>query len=605
MTQVIADRRDVDFVLHEQLRVEELARHPRFSDYTRKSVDLVISEARNLAVKELLPTRVDGDRIGASFAEGRVSVPESFHKAWRAYREGEWLAMIEDPQWGGQGMPHAVALAAADYLNGANFAFMMYAGLTHGAGKLVETFGTDEQKRLYLKNMYTGRWTGTMLLTEPEAGSDVGALTTSAVRNADGTYSITGSKIFISSGEHDLAENIVHPVLARIEGAPPGTAGISLFLVPKIRVNPDGRLGEPNDVVCTGIEEKMGIHGNATCSIALGGNGKCIGTLLGEENKGMRAMFLMMNEARLLVGTQGLACAGPAYLHALTYARERVQGRHLLKVMDKSAPSVPIIQHPDVRRMLMLMKVWVEGMRSLLYYVGYLNDRRDTAATPEVAARCQGLIDILIPVAKGYVTDRACEVCNLGIQVYGGYGYIRDYPMEQLLRDCRITPIYEGTNGIQAMDLLGRKLGQNGGRPFMDLLAEIGKSIAAARELERTRETAERLGFAVERLGETALQLGAAAMSERVLAAFAGAVPFMEVCGDVIFGWMLLWRGRIAAERLASGAAGKDAGFYEGQLKSLEFFVQSILPVTLGKMEAVRGCGSAAVDIADEAFGGR
>jgi hypothetical protein len=316
-------------------------------------------------------------------------------------------------------------------------------------------------------------------------------------------------------------------------------------------------------------------------------------------------MFLMMNEARLLVGTQGLACAGPAYLHALTYARERIQGRHLLKAMDKSAPSVPIIQHPDVRRMLMLMKVWVEAMRSLLYYVGYLNDLRDTAATPELAAGCQGLIDILIPVAKGYVTDRACEVCNLGIQVYGGYGYIRDYPMEQLLRDCRITPIYEGTNGIQAMDLLGRKLGQNGGRPFMDLLAEIGKSIAAAHELERTRDAAKRLGIAVERLGETALQLGAAAMSERVMAAFAGAAPFMEVCGDVIFGWMLLWRGRIAAERLASGAAGKDAGFYEGQLKSLEFFIQSILPVTLGKMDAVRACGSAAVDIADESFGGR
>ena len=605
MAQVIADRRDVDFVLHEQLKVEELARHKRFADFKRKAIDLVISEARNLALKELLPTRVDGDRIGARFADGRVSVPESFHKAWKAYREGEWLAMIEDPEWGGQGMPHAVALAAADYLNGANFAFMMYAGLTHGAGKLVECFGTAEQKRLFLKNMYTGRWTGTMLLTEPQAGSDVGALTTSAVRNPDGTYAITGSKIFISSGEHDLAENIIHPVLARIEGAPAGTAGISLFLVPKIRVLPDGRLGEPNDVVCTGVEEKMGIHGNATCSLALGSRGGCRGTLLGEENKGMRAMFLMMNEARLLVGTQGLACAGPAYLYALNYARERVQGRHLLKTFDKNAPSVPIIQHPDVRRMLLLMKTWVEGMRSLLYYMGYLSDRRATAETPELAARYQGLIDVLIPIAKGYVTERACEVCDLGIQVYGGYGYIRDYPMEQLLRDCRITPIYEGTNGIQAMDLLGRKLGQNQGRPFMDLLAEIGATIAAARELERTAGAAGRLEAAVNVLGETAMQLGAAAMSEKILAAFAGAHPFLQVCGDVIMGWMLLWRGRIAAQGLAAGAAGKDALFYEGQLKSLEFFVQSILPVTMGKMDVVRGCGSAAVDIPEDAFGGR
>jgi alkylation response protein AidB-like acyl-CoA dehydrogenase len=605
MAQVIADRRDVDFVLHEQLRVEDLARHPRFAECTRKAIDMVISEARNLALKELLPTRVDGDRVGARFADGRVSVPESFHRAWKAYRDGEWLAMADDPMWGGQGMPHAVALAAADYLNGANLAFMIYAGLTHGAGKLIETLGTDEQKRLFLRNMYTGRWTGTMLLTEPEAGSDVGALNTAAVRNPDGTYAITGSKIFISSGEHDLAENIIHPVLARIEGAPAGTAGVSLFLVPKIWVRPDGRLGEPNDVVCTGIEEKMGIHGNATCSLALGSRGRCHGTLLGEENKGMRAMFLMMNEARLLVGTQALACAGAAYLYALQYARERIQGRHLLKMFDKNAPSVPIIQHPDVRRMLMLMKVWVEGMRSLLYYVGYLGDRRLTAETPDVAGRIQGRIDLLIPIAKGYVTERACEVCNLGIQVYGGYGYIREYPVEQLLRDCRITPIYEGTNGIQAMDLLGRKLGQDQGRPFMDLLAEIRATIAAAREFERTTSAAGRLEAAVNALAQTAAQLGAAAMSDRVLAAFAGAHPFMEVCGDVVTGWMLLWRGRIAAQRLAEGVGGKDAHFYEGQLKSLEFFTQSLLPLTLGKMEVVRGCGGAAVDIHEESFGAR
>jgi hypothetical protein len=255
--------------------------------------------------------------------------------------------------------------------------------------------------------------------------------------------------------------------------------------------------------------------------------------------------------------------------------------------------------------MLMLMKIWVEGMRSLLYYVGYLNDTRDTAESPEQAARSQGMIDVLIPIAKGYVTERACEVCNLGIQVYGGYGYIRDYPMEQLLRDCRITPIYEGTNGIQAMDLLGRKLGQNQGRPFMDLLAEIGTTIAAARGLERTAGAAGRLEEAVNLLGDTAMRLGAAAMSEKAMAAFAAAHPFMEVCGDVVTGWMLLWRGRIAAEALAAGSAGKDTAFYEGQLKGLEFFVQSILPVTLGKMEVVRGCGSAAVDIPEDGFGGR
>jgi alkylation response protein AidB-like acyl-CoA dehydrogenase len=605
MAQLIADRRDVDFVLHEQLKVEELAQHERFAEFNRKAVDLIISEARNLAIKEILPTRQEGDRQGARFDGGKVFVPESFHKAWKAFREGEWLAMTEDPDWGGQGMPRAVAMAAADYLNGANFAFMMYSGLTHGAGKLVENFGTEKQKKLFLKKMYTGQWTGTMLLTEPEAGSDVGALTTAAVKNPDGTYSITGNKIFISSGEHDLAENIIHPVLARIEGAPAGTAGISLFLVPKIWVNDDGSLGEPNDIVCTGVEEKMGIHGNATCSMALGSKGRCRGMLLGEENKGMRAMFLMMNEARLLVGSQGLACASPAYMYALTYARERVQGRHLLKALDKSAPSVPIIQHPDVRRMLMLMKVYVEGMRSLIFYVGHLDDRIHTAADSAAEARYQGMIDFLIPIAKGYVTDRACEVCNLGIQVYGGYGYIREYPMEQLLRDCRITPIYEGTNGIQAMDLLGRKLGLNKGRPMMDLLGEIQAALAAAKAVPRTAPFAETVEAMVNKLGEVAMHMGAAAMSEKVLTAFAFAHPFLEVCGDVVMAWMLLWRARIAAEKLSAGVKEKDAHFYEGQLKSIEFFASTILPVTFGKMKAILAGNSAMVDIHEDAFGGR
>jgi hypothetical protein len=349
----------------------------------------------------------------------------------------------------------------------------------------------------------------------------------------------------------------------------------------------------------------MGIHGNPTCSMALGSKGHCRGMLLGEEHKGMRAMFLMMNEARLLVGTQGLACASPAYLYAVNYARQRLQGRHLLKVLDKAAPPVPIIQHPDVRRMLMLMKVYVEGMRSLLYYIGHLDDRRITADDPDVRSKYQGMIDFLIPIAKGYVTDRACEVCNLGIQVYGGYGYIREYPMEQLLRDCRITPIYEGTNGIQAMDLLGRKLGLNKGRPIMDLLGEIQATLAAAKGNPATAPLAEKLEAAVNTLGKVAMHLGAAAMSEQVLTAFAFAHPFLEVCGDLVLAWMLLWRARIAADKLAAGSKGKDAFFYEGQIKSLEFFVHSLLPVTDGKMKAILNADSAVVDIHEDSFGGK
>jgi alkylation response protein AidB-like acyl-CoA dehydrogenase len=605
MTQTVADRRDIDFVLHEQLQIDGLSGHDLFAEFNKKTIDLVVSEARNLAIKEILPTQVDGDREGAKFESGRVTVPASFHKAWELFKEGEWLAMTEDPEWGGQGMPRAVAMAASEYMNGANFAFMMYAGLTHGAGKLVETFGTDAQKQLFLKKMYTGEWTGTMLLTEPEAGSDVGALTTSAVKNEDGTYSITGNKIFISSGEHDLAENIIHPVLARIEGAPEGTKGISLFLVPKIWVNDDGSLGEFNDVICTGVEEKMGIHGNATCSIALGGKGNCRGLLLGEENKGMRAMFLMMNEARLLVGLQGLACASPAYMYAVNYARERVQGRHLLQLMDKSAPSVPIIQHPDVRRMLMTMKVNVEGMRSLLYYIGWCFDRKHLTQDADEADKYQGIIDLLIPIAKGYVTDRAFDVCSLAVQVHGGYGYIREYPVEQLLRDCRITQIYEGTNGIQAMDFLGRKLGMNQGKPIMDLLGEIQRTIASAKQIPAVADSAGKVETAVNKLGELAMHMGATAMSDKVMTAFAFAHPFMEASGDVVLAWLMLWRATVAAEKLNNGARKKDQAFYEGQLKSLDFFVNVMLPVTHGKMNAVLGCNSAVVDIGEDGFGGK
>ena len=429
MAQILADRRDIEFVLYEQLKVEELAKHERFADFNRKGIDLIISEARNLAVKEILPTQVDGDRIGAQFANGNVTMPATFHKAWKSLVAGEWLAMTEEPEWGGQGMPHTVATAAGDYLQGANFAFMLHAGLTHGAGKLVEEFGTDKQKKLFLKKLYSGEWAGTMLLTEAEAGSDVGALTTTATLNEDGTYSIVGNKIFISGGDHDMVPNHIHPVLARIEGAPAGTAGISMFLVPKIWVNDDGSLGEPNDVTTTGIEEKMGIHGNATCSLALGSKGKCRGTLLGVANKGMRAMFMMMNEARLLVGNQALACASPSYLYSVNYARTRVQSRSLIAGADKTATSVPIIQHPDVRRMLMTMKVYVEGIRSLSYFIANQMDQVRLANDPADKAKHQGLVDFLIPVAKGYVTDRCFEVCSLGVQVYGGYGYCREFPV--------------------------------------------------------------------------------------------------------------------------------------------------------------------------------
>ena len=602
MTQLISDKRDIEFVIHEQLDAQKLSKlNENFADFNKKTIDLVISEAKNFAVKELLPANKEGDEQGCTLENGKVTTPDSFKRLYKIFNEGEWLAVTEDPEWGGQGMPRTVASAAAEYFMGANFSFMMYPGLTQGAGHLVEHFGTKEQKDIYLENMYTGKWSGTMLLTEPDAGSDVGALTTKAVRNEDGTFSITGEKIFISGGEHDLTENIIHPVLARIEGAPEGTKGISLFLVPKFRVNEDGTPGEFNDVICTGIEHKLGIHGNSTCSLSLGSKGDCIGTLLGEENKGMKAMFLMMNEARRLVGFQGFGCATAAYMYALDYAKNRIQGKSLLEFMNPDSKSVSIINHPDVRRQLMMMKVNIEGMRSLLYFVQYCADMARHAPTQEEKEKYDGFVEVLTPIAKGYVTDRSFEICSTGMQIYGGYGYIEEYPISQLLRDCRITLIYEGTNGIQAMDLLGRKLGLKKGKPIMDLFGAMQKSVAEAKAIPELENMTVKVEEAINKLAEVAIHMGQTAMSEKALNAFANAHPFQDATGDITMVWMLLWRATIAAQKLEK-AKKKDKSFYEGIIKSLQFYVDTQLPITLGRFNALMNTSSAAIDIDENMF---
>jgi len=563
---------------------------------------MVITEARNLAVKEILPTQKIGDETGCKYANNKVTTPEEYKRAWKLMAEGEWMALMRDPEVGGQGMPGTLAQAAMNYFTGGNMAFMLFIALTHGAARLVENFGSDEQKTTYLKNMYTGKWAGTMLLTEADAGSDLGALTSSAVKNPDGSYSITGNKIFISSGEHDLTENIIHPVLARIEGAPEGSRGISLFLVPKYLINKDGSPGDRNDIYCTGIEEKMGIHGSPTCSLALGSKGNCTGWLLGEENKGLSQMFLMMNEERLMVGGQSLACASSSYLHALEFARTRIQSAALA---SKDRKPVNIINHPDVRRMLLTQKTYVEGMRSLLLYVANCEDNIRIADSEEKKEKFENLVDILIPVCKGYISDRAVDVCSLGVQVFGGYGYTSDYPVEQLLRDVRILPIYEGTNGIQAMDLLGRKLGMKKGKLFTDLLDEIKTAVNAASKMPPLTELAKKLNTAVDRMEEVAMHISKIARSPDLQKAFAHACPFMDIVGDITMAWMLLWRATLANQKLEKGARKKDKHFYEGQLKSAEFFIRSILPVTLGRMASVADTCGAPVEIDADAFGGK
>ncbi|RJP79451.1 MAG: acyl-CoA dehydrogenase [Desulfobacteraceae bacterium] len=617
MAQSIADRRDIDFVLYEQLEAEDLIKLERYRELNKKMFDMVVTEARNFAIKEILPLNEEGDKIGLTFENNQVKVPECFHKPFKLFREGEWIAMNEDPEVGGQGFPHLITQACMEYIMGADFSFSAFGMVCHGAAKMIELFGTEKQKALFLKKVYSGEWGGSMVLTEPGAGSDVGSLTTTAVKNADGTYSISGNKIFITCGEHNMQENIIHPVLARIEGAPAGTKGISIFIVPKFWVNDDGSLGEHNDIVCTGIEEKMGLHASPTTALTFGGKGKCRGLLLGEENKGMKVMFHMMNEARLGVGALGLFNSSCAYLYAVNYAKERIQGRDLADFANKDAQPVSIIRHPDVRRMLLNMKSYMEGMRSLVYYTAYLFDKEANLKDEKEKEIVTGLIELLTPIIKSYCTDRGFECTVQAMQVYGGYGYTADYPVERLMRDSKINSIYEGTNGIQAMDLLARKLGMKKGMVFMSFLGEIQKITAKAKEMDELKGLAGKLDEALGRLGEVAMHIGKTAMSPNMKVAFSFAMPFLDVMGDVVMAWMLLWRAVISAPKLngiigdATGEArlekinkNKNAAFYEGQIQSARHFIETVLPVTIGRMNSIRSNSSAVIDIPEAAFGG-
>ena len=615
MAQTLTDRKDVQFVLFDQLNIEELTKGKRFADLNKKTFDMVISEARSLATKEMLPTSADADQEGCLFEGGDVKVPESFHRVYDQIKKGEWIAVADDLEVGGQGMPEVISLAVLEMFHASNSALAGFPMLGHGAAKLVEIFGTEQMKELFLQKMYSGQWGGTMLLTEPNAGSDVGALETTATKNSDGTYSVQGNKIFISGGEHDLTENIIHPVLARIEGAPEGTAGISLFIVPKVWVNDDGSMGEANDVICTGIEEKIGLHGSPTCSLTLGGKGNCKGFLLGEANKGIKVMFHMMNEARLAVAVQALGLASSAYLYSVNYAKERLQGKSLTGA--KGGPQVPIIQHPDIRRMLLWMKAQVEGNRSMNFYTAFCMDKVAITEDEEEKEYLEDLIGFLTPICKAYTSEKSCQVCGQAIQVHGGYGACRDYPVEQLLRDCKITTIYEGTTGIQAMDLLGRKIGMKQGKPFKSLIKEIGKVTAAARKIPDLKDLAGRLDETITSLSMTTMQLAQAAATPKVLEAFAQACPLLEVFGDVILAWMLLWRASAASTKLDKilGDAddekkktkinkNKDAAYYHGQIQTARYFINSVLPGTIGKMNAISNIEAAPVKITNAGFGG-
>ena len=618
MSNLIVNTRDQRFVLFEQLDVEKLLQSERFKEFTKEDLLMILNEAEKLAVNVVAPTLKEGDEVGCHLKDGVVSVPKCFLEPFKKYCEAGWLNPMDSPDVGGQGIPYSVGFSIMELFGAANYAFCMYPGLTHGAAGLIHSFGTEEQKNKYMYKLFSGEWTGTMCLTEPGAGSDVGALKTTAKKLADGKYLITGTKCFISSGDHDLTPNIIHPVLARIEGDPPGTKGISIFIVPKHRVNEDGSIGESNDVNTGGIEHKMGIKASATATLNFGENGRCIGELLGKEQEGIKIMFQMMNEARLGTGMQGLDLGSAAYEHAVAYARERVQGTAIWEMKNPDAKPVTIINHPDIRRKLLWMKAHVEGMRSLCSYTAYIFDMSKIAKTEEEKAKYIGLTDLLTPIIKAYCSDKGVLICSMAMDVYGGYGYCSEYPVEQYLRDAKIAPIYEGTNGIQALDLVGRKLGQKRGANLMNMAGIVQANIAKLKSHPELGKSTAILEEAANACLAMTMFFAQVAKAGDFLLPVLNACKFLEIFGDVLLGHFLLDAGNVAYEKLqaiydtkGADSPGKqkalqredrEAAFYSGRIASAKFFANDILTTVKARCEAIKMGDKSALEMTEEAF---
>jgi alkylation response protein AidB-like acyl-CoA dehydrogenase len=610
-TEFSVNKRDIQFVLFEQLHMERLCELPAYRQCDREQFELVLNEAMKIALEVLAPLNASGDREGCQYEKGEVRTPKGFKEAWRRFTEGGWIGMVHDPDVGGQGLPQMLRQACAEIFFGANGGLFLTTILTEGAAHLIDKFGTPELRTRYCEKMYSGQWGGTMCLTESSAGSDVGNLKTTAKRSGD-QYLISGSKIFISGGEHDMAENIIHLTLARVEGAPAGTKGISLFVVPKYLVNKDGSLGPRNDLICGNIEHKMGIKSSPTCTINFGDEGRCQGWLLGEENQGMRLMFQMMNEERLGIGVQGLALASVGYLSALGYARERLQGASLANTKVASAPRAPIIEHPDVRRMLIWMKAVVDGMRSMMLAVAQHIDLSEHAATPEERERNLHVVELLTPICKAYASDMGFRVNEMAVQVYGGYGYCQEYPVEQYLRDQKISSIYEGTTGIQAMDLLGRKVIGNNGAYLKEYLGMISSFIRQHSGGSELAALLHQLGDAAALLNDVSLKLGEIMKKDQAYALL-HATPYLELFGHVATAYYLLDAAVTANDRLKSivqkaGATtpqaraavisqNSEAAFYQGRIASASYFVNNILPQVHVLAEGVRSGDRSALEV--------
>jgi alkylation response protein AidB-like acyl-CoA dehydrogenase len=588
---------DTLFILNDVLGIERYNNIPGFADASPDMLEAILGEAAKVAEEALFPLNQSGDREGCTrHDDGTVSVPKGFKEAYDQYCQGGWIGLAVPEEHGGQGLPYTLHAAVGEYFSSANMSLMMYPGLTQGAIAAILVHGSDKQKATYLPKMVEGTWSGTMNLTEPHCGTDLGLLRTKAVPNGDGSYRISGQKIFISAGEHTMTDNIVHLVLARIEGAPEGTKGISLFIVPKSLVNEDGSLGARNGVTCGAIEEKMGIHGNSTCVMNYDG---ATGYLIGAENKGLSAMFVMMNEARLGVGLQGLSIAEVAYQNAVNYARERIQGRSLSGAKAPDRQADPIIVHPDVRRALMTIRAFNEAGRAFMLWTALKSDIAHRSEDPAERQNADDLLGLATPILKGVLTDKGFDHAVMAQQVYGGHGYIEEWGMSQYVRDARIAMIYEGANGIQALDLVGRKLALNGGRAVMAMFKEIG-------DFCEENRAHENLSFYTKHLKKGLNDLQAATMwfMQNAMArpdnAGAGSTDYMHLFGLVTLGYMWAKIAKAAQDKLAVGDGREE--YLKNKLVTARFFMERIMPETQLRKARIESGADTLMEVAAEAF---